>query len=313
MSVLYFPAQQTRGFDDVNLWFGFVAKAYSNRRVHRFRRKAGRIVIENGEEKRTVSRLRDAGRGPELTSIRLPMPINLASKMNVTYTNQRTTQTPFFEFLRDLAVSGEDDSGLSLRERGESFLGALGAEVGDITALTAPFGIVETDMNDATFGSAPGRTFTFRYAMIAKDELQARQIANITQQFKIHALPTQTGVRTRVQAPPLWSWTAYKTIGPSDDRQVLQMNDDDQSVWTDDAQASVLTSVDIDRTGAGGVHPIRVGDSFLPIVTTITLTFVEIEPLITVDTTDLITNRSGAQISFTDNAALPPLDIFGSG
>ena len=35
MSTLSFPGQQTRGFDDVNLWFGFVAKEYSNRRVHR--------------------------------------------------------------------------------------------------------------------------------------------------------------------------------------------------------------------------------------------------------------------------------------
>ena len=299
MSTLYFPGQQTRGFDDVNLWFGFVAKEYSNRRVHRFRRR------RTGES--TVGSLRDAGRGDPLTSIRLPMPVNLAAKLNVTYTNQRTTQSPFGEAFADLIsfISGGERSGRGPLDRFGNIAGAGIAEALDLVGGTFPFGIVETDMNDATFGVANGRTFTFRYAMIAKDELQAADIAEICQKFKIHALPTQTDLRPRVQAPPLWSWTAYKKIGPSDDTQILKASDTEQQVWTDDAQASVLTSVDIDRTGAGGVHPINVGgDKLLPIVTTLTLTFVEIEPLITVDTVDLITNRSGAQISFTDNTVI---------
>tara|TARA_R100000455_G_C6245918_1_gene103647 strand:+ start:100 stop:807 length:708 start_codon:yes stop_codon:yes gene_type:complete len=230
------------------------------------------------------------------------MPINLASKLNVTYTNQQSTQSPVGEFLDSLTNS---ENPVNFFDRFGSFGGQLITDtVGDIFPLLAPFGIVESDTNDATFSVAAGRTFTFKYAMIAKDELQAADIAEICQQFKVHSLPTQTGIRSRVQAPPLWSWTGYKKTGLEGEESIQKMSDIEQQVWTDDAQASVLTSVDIDRTGAGGVHPIKVGDAFLPIVTTLTLTFVEIEPLISVDTLDLITNRSGAQMSFTDNAAL---------
>ena len=165
------------------------------------------------------------------------------------------------------------------------------------------------DNLDATFESALGRTFTFKYTLIAKDADEASLIADICQQFKIFSLPQQTQLPTRVIQPPLWSWDGYKYVDipideqnpniPPDIRQTKKFEEmtlRENDVWNDNAQTSVLTSVDIDRTGAGGVHPIGVGGGFLPIVTTMTLTFVEIEPLVRL-ASGLITNRSGAQLS----------------
>ena len=80
-------------------------------------------------------------------------------------------------------------------------------------------------------------------------------------------------------------------------KEFKQMSIKENQTWNDDAQTSVLTSVDIDRTGAGGIPPIGVGKGILPIVTTLTLTFVELEPLVRLSTSGIITNRSGAQLS----------------
>ena len=281
-----FPNEQSRAFDDVKLWFGFNARPYSNRRE--FRAKTF-----TGNDGKTVNQV--PGRAKEHTKIYLPMPVNLASKTNISYTAEETTQTALGE-----AILGADIRD-NLVEGGLARLGNLGLTtllggLGDISSFAAGRGIVTQDNLDATFESALGRTFTFKYTLIAKDADEASLIADICQQFKIFSLPQQTNLPTRVIQPPLWSWDGYRYVNEGGKKSFKKMSLRDNEVWNDNAQTSVLTSVDIDRTGAGGVHPIGVAGGFLPIVTTMTLTFVEIEPLVRL-TSGLITNRSGAQLS----------------
>jgi len=280
-----FPNEQSRAFDDVKLWFGFNARPYTNRRKLR----AKTYTYQDG---RTFNQV--PGRDQPHTKIYLPMPVNLASKTNISYTAEDTTQTPLGEFA---AAQFGEGAEVGLGERILNFFGTLllGAG-GEITPFAAERGLVTQDLLDATFESALGRTFTFKYTMIAKDADEASLIADICQQFKIFSLPQQTSLPTRVIQPPLWSWDGYKYVEEGGKKSFKQMTFRENQVWNDDAQASVLTSVDIDRTGAGGVHPIGVGGGFLPIVTTMTLTFVEIEPLVRL-ASGLITSRSGAQLS----------------
>ena len=281
-----FPSEQSRAFDDVKLWFGFNARPYSNRREFR----AKTFTDNNGKTLNQVP-----GRAKAHTKIYLPMPVNLASKTNISYTAEETTQTALGEALLGADISDNSIVSGFIRGRNLALTTLLGG-VGDISSFAAGRGIVTQDNLDATFESALGRTFTFKYTLIAKDADEASLIADICQQFKIFSLPQQTNLPTRVIQPPLWSWDGYKYVDEDGKKSFKEMSLRDNEVWNDNAQTSVLTSVDIDRTGAGGVHPIGVGGGFLPIVTTMTLTFVEIEPLVRL-TSGLITNRSGAQLS----------------
>ena len=293
-----FPNEQSRAFDDVKLWFGFNARPYTNRRKLR----AKTFTYQDG---RTFNQI--PGRDQPHTKIYLPMPVNLASKTNISYTAEDTTQTPLGEFA---AAQKGEGAEVGIDERFLTLLGTLLlGSAGEITPFAAERGLVTQDLLDATFESALGRTFTFKYTMIAKDADEASLIADICQQFKIFSLPQQTEYPTRVIQPPLWSWDGYKYVEEGGKKDFKQMTLRENQVWNDDAQASVLTSVDIDRTGAGGVHPIGVRGGFLPIVTTMTLTFVEIEPLVRL-TSGLIASRSGAQLSaqFGQGSDLP---IFG--
>lgn len=291
---IVFPSEQSRAFEDVKLWFGFNVKPYSNRRTLR-----AKVYSDADGIRRQVP-----GRGAKpLTKIYLPMPVNLASKTNIAYTAEETTQTALGEAFFGAGVDLGDRAGNLFSTL---FLGA----VGELLPIANPLGLVVQDNLDATFDSAVGRTFTFKYTLIAKDPDEASLISDICQQFKIFSLPTQTEVPTRVIQPPLWSWDGYKYLDIPRDEQNMdvppairqtkefkQMSIKENQTWNDDAQTSVLTSVDIDRTGAGGIHPIGVGKGFLPIVTTLTLTFVELEPLVRLSTSGIITNRSGAQLS----------------
>ena len=281
-----FPSVQSRAFDDVKLWFGFNARPYSNRR--KFRAKTF-----TGNDGTTVNQV--PGRSIAHTKIYLPMPVNLASKTNVSYTAEETTQTPLGEALLGAEVGDNIFESGGIRALNLLATAGLGG-LGDISSFTAGRGIVTQDNLDATFESALGRTFTFKYTLIAKDADEASLIADICQQFKIFSLPQQTNLPTRVIQPPLWSWDGYRYVDEDGKKSFKELSLRDNEVWNDNAQTSVLTSVDIDRTGAGGIHPIGVGGGFLPIVTTMTLTFVEIEPLVRL-TSGLITNRSGAQLS----------------
>ena len=290
-----FPNEQSRAFDDVKLWFGFNARPYTNRRKLR----AKTFTYQDG---RTFNQI--PGRDQPHTKIYLPMPVNLASKTNISYTAEDTTQTPLGEFA---AAQKGEGAEVGFGERILTFLGTLAlGSAGEITPFAAERGLVTQDLLDATFESALGRTFTFKYTLIAKDADEASLIADICQQFKIFSLPQQTEYPTRVIQPPLWSWDGYKYVKEGAKKSFKQMTLRENQVWNDDAQASVLTSVDIDRTGAGGVHPIGVGGGFLPIVTTMTLTFVEIEPLVRL-ASGLIASRSGAQLSaqFGQGSDLP--------
>mgnify|MGYP003118300160 CR=1 FL=1 len=281
-----FPSEQSRAFDDVKLWFGFNARPYSNRRKLRAK-------TYTGNDGTTVNQV--PGRSIAHTKIYLPMPVNLASKTNISYTAEETTQTALGEALLGADISDNSIVSGFIRGRNLALTTLLGG-VGDISSFAAGRGIVTQDNLDATFESALGRTFTFKYTLIAKDADEASLIADICQQFKIFSLPQQTNLPTRVIQPPLWSWDGYRYVNEGGKKSFKKMSLRDNEVWNDNAQTSVLTSVDIDRTGAGGVHPIGVGGGFLPIVTTMTLTFVEIEPLVRL-TSGLITNRSGAQLS----------------
>jgi len=290
-----FPNEQSRAFDDVKLWFGFNARPYTNRRKLR----AKTFTYQDG---RTFNQI--PGRDQPHTKIYLPMPVNLASKTNISYTAEDTTQTPLGEFA---AAQKGEGAEVDFFERIKTFFGTLLlGSAGEITPFAAERGLVTQDLLDATFESALGRTFTFKYTMIAKDADEASLIADICQQFKIFSLPQQTEYPTRVIQPPLWSWDGYKYVEEGGKKDFKQMTLRENQVWNDDAQASVLTSVDIDRTGAGGVHPIGVRGGFLPIVTTMTLTFVEVEPLVRLKS-GLIASRSGAQLSaqFGQGSDLP--------
>lgn len=307
-----FPSVQSRAFDDVKLWFGFNARPYSNRRQYRAK------TFTEGSGK-TLNQV--PGRATPHTKIFLPMPVNLASKTNISYTAEETTQTALGEAIFGAEVGDNIFESGATRAFNLALTAFLGA-AGDISSFAAGRGIVTQDNLDATFESALGRTFTFKYTLIAKDADEASLIADICQQFKIFSLPQQTFLPTRVIQPPLWSWDGYKYVDipideqnpniPPEQRRTKKFEEmtlRENDVWNDNAQTSVLTSVDIDRTGAGGVHPIGVGGGFLPIVTTMTLTFVEVEPLVRL-ASGLITNRSGAQLSAQYNQGS---DIFGDG
>ena len=174
-----FPNEQSRAFDDVKLWFGFNARPYTNRRKLR----AKTYTYQDG---RTFNQV--PGRDQPHTKIYLPMPVNLASKTNISYTAEDTTQTPLGEFA---AAQFGEGAEVGLGERILNFFGTLllGAG-GEITPFAAERGLVTQDLLDATFESALGRTFTFKYTMIAKDADEASLIADICQQFKIFSLPS---------------------------------------------------------------------------------------------------------------------------
>ena len=267
--IIQFPAGAGSGEENVKLWFQFQCKEFSAIREDRLW---------------DPTSLRGGGKGGPLTTIILPMPPNLASEQRNNFSSKNTPAT----FLVSEGVTFEDSQ---LEE-------AFGAVKAQLMLQAQKFGLNVTDMKDNVFESSAPRTFSFKYVMIAKTLAEANIITNICQRFKLFSLPTATAYRGRVQSPPFWTWAGFSII----DGKVKKLDKEEQATWTDNAQISVLSNISIDRTGANGITPVSGkfdDDQILPIVTTLNLTFNEVEPNMLVRESLDFVNRSTAFVAGT--------------
>ena len=267
--IIRFPAGDGSGEENVKMWFQFQCKEFSAIREDRLW---------------DPTSLRGGGRGEALTTIILPMPPNLASEQRNNFSSKNTPAT----FLVSEGLALEDSQ---LEE-------AFGAVMSQLMLQAQKFGLNVTDTKDNIFESSAPRTFSCKCAIIAKTLTEANIITNICQRFKLFSLPTATAYRGRVQSPPFWTWAGYAII----DGNPRPLDKEEQATWTDNAQISVLTNISIDRTGANGLTPISGkfdDDQILPIVTTLNLTFNEVEPNMLVRESLDFVNRSTAFISGT--------------
>ena len=283
------PAGLHSGADDVQLWFEFSTKKFSPLKDER---KWDPVAGSGG------------GVGPAEVKLVLPAPPNLASDQKNNYSIKQTSATYFIN------AFGDDSTFANLlgeQEIGEAILRQLGL----ISGAEARAGAGITDFTDTVFESTPGRQFSFKYVMIAKTMEEARVITNICQQFKLFSLPTATYFRGRIEVPNFWTWRVL-------DYDYKALSQFEQSTWTDDAQISILSNVSIDRTGAAGITPISeattdsegnvTGTTILPIVTTLNLSFIEVEPLVKIAESRKIVNRSSGFDTQYDPATVR--DIF---
>jgi len=277
--LIKFPNGAGSGEENVKMWFQFQCKEFSAIREDRLW---------------DPTSLRGGGRGEALTTIILPMPPNLASEQRNNFVSKNTPATFTVETSAG-GIAGVIAGALSEDAQIVEAINAVGAQL-SLSAQRA--GLNTTDMKDNIFESSAPRTFSCKCAIIAKTLTEANIITNICQRFKLFSLPTATAYRGRVQSPPFWTWAGYAII----DGKVRPLDKEEQATWTDNAQISVLTNISIDRTGANGLTPISGkfdDDQILPIVTTLNLTFNEVEPNMLVRESLDFVNRSTAFISGT--------------
>ena len=206
-----------------------------------------------------TSQRENAGIG-EFADITLPLPRNLRTGNTITYSAGQTETTGG---LFDMTTGGWWES--------LTTLGGLTTFLGDVTGWNAWEGERPMDERDSIFKHSEFRKHNYSWVLIPKNEEEGRDVAKIAAGFQTLAYPFKSddAAYSRVIHPPIWHISVFdlstggKTLAPD---------------WSNDPLPSVLTSVDIQTSGAApGVYAVEGG---FPAATKIEVKFQELEPAI---------------------------------
>ena len=238
---LTFPEQDQFGGDDVT---------------------TGKIPFAIGflaDELRNKQSIRENAGIGSLANITLPMPkeINLNNKISYSTGQSETTGGVY-----DMTTQGWGE-----------WIWTLGGFVSagkDVTGVTSFWAQRPMDERDNIYSGAEFRNHSYSWLLIPKNKKQAQTVYNIAQAFQTLAYPMKSDWETysRVIHPPIWHINVLDMAnGRSNAHQ-----------WDMDPLPSVLTSVDIQTSGAaGGVYASHGG---FPAATKISVNFIELEPAV---------------------------------
>jgi len=245
--MLRFPLVGSR---DIPLYISFTARQYSNRRQSR---TAGGGNLYTG---------RDA-----LFSAMLPVPINMTSASNIDYDRGKTNENAFIEGILGMG-SGQDGGGRSLASLISNlpFLGGFSPSFLRDLTVGGNMGLVDQDRGEMLFNQAQFRTFQFNFSMVAKNSSDAQAASDISNGFETFSYPQPDLTNQSMLHPPLWQWYV---LANTEDGKISS-----SKLWAGQPQTSVLSSVTVNRTGAGGAYSV----DGKPLVTNLSLTFTELEP-----------------------------------
>ena len=148
----------------------------------------------------------------------------------------------------------------------------------DVLGISAALGHRPMDERDSIFGGAEMRSHSYSWRLTPKVPGAAEVITRIVNKFQHLAYPARTMGQSysRVVHPPVWFISVLNMAGGGDGKGSSPAGG--QFMWDMGPLPSVLQNVSIQTQGAaGGAYGTRDG---YPASTTLTLTFVELEPAI---------------------------------
>jgi hypothetical protein len=215
-----------------------------------------------------------------LSTIYVPAPVTLVSGISNKY-NENPAKT-IFDSLVNIATIGAGivdasvksktlgiaDPGFANKVRGA---GAVAGSLVNIlyTASSYFTGVVPPDFNDNTYAGTNKRTFKFSLVLPCLTEEDASSAASIARLFESYSIPSVRPGSLFYNHPPMWGFGVGEGTGPFID-----------NTWLSNPQLCSLASVAVNRSAPdSGTYALLTSFGLKPTVFTISLEFIEIEPI----------------------------------
>jgi len=229
------------------------------------------------------SNLPDARANPsnELLSITLPMPEGVGSSTDLNYTQDTAkeagTIAKLFTETGNLGANLLDLPGRVLYDKFQSATGVdIGRRVMDVTEMD--------------FISAFKRKYSFSWVLTATSVQESKTILNIGNLATAYSLPSADTSSTRMIAPPLWTIDVVAGgISDGDGGFTASGSSQLNRDFLSSPKTCVCTNVTVDRDSSA-VYTTSEGR--YPISISLTMNFVEIDPILKARTTDQFVSRS---------------------
>jgi len=259
----------------VPLWLKFFCYEYSSNSLYRSNALASSGIPPAGL--------------PMLGSVMIPAPTEFSTYANASYAtaiNSPKTKTKADprQTLSNMASSVGNLFGARMDANEDGLLDMI--EGIAMKFNNGPFGLgnlVNMDMSDTTFQGMNKRMYQFKILLASITEQDAAVASQISEFFQAFQLPTAVpGVFSKiVRHPSLW----YFGIGPGN-------NPNFDSDWCGQPQFSLLNNCTVNKAGFKNMFAVSDGGRLKPLAQSISLSFVELEPVLSAAFSTTIVSRS---------------------